>query len=979
MLKSKRYLVFLCCIFLMIFIFSLGTNKIVVSAADTSVNFEDRSASVTALTGTYGGIDWGSSDWYTDSGAGKTVEVWLNNSATTLSKTITLPTGYYLESVDIWSTSSSTVVVSSSGNTTKTFTTNSTKSTYSTGWTTNATSVTIQVTNSSGVDKVNFDNIVYSSGTDVTTTEDFESRGGSVQALTGTYGGINWGTTDWYTDSGAGKTVEAWLNSSSTDTQSRTITLPSGNYLKSVDLWKSSGLGTATVVVSSTGNTTKTFTANGTKITYSTGWTVAAASVTIQITSTTGAGDVNFDNFVYYGSPITSQRNSKIVSTVYPTEDIVISDYDVTDFGADSTGTNDSTTAIQDALNTCRAEGGGTVYLPAGTYKVSRMITVPPFCQIRGDWRDPDSGSGSYGTVISAVVPAGTTRLFFMSCGAGAVGLTVYYPNQSATNPVDYGWAFDWPCQINGCDASGGFQNITLLNSYKGISICATDDRGPDHCNGFYDNLKGTALYCGLMVVNAAGTDNFNNIKFDNSYWANAGSSYNAPSKTTLDTWTRANGTAFRFSHNEADQFFKLTASNYKYGIHIDNTIGTPNWGNAFIQLNITNTDMAIYDENSGRQMAIIRSTLSGSQYSIRNISEAQYLVTDCSLTGSTSGDIIISNPGTSLSSYPENTATHKPSRAVLYDVTKSPYNAPYTKYNTSGNIPSADATTAIQNALNDAGNAGGGVVYTPAGFFRINTHLSIPANVELRGALNHGKQPQWQGGGTILLAYEGEGTSSPTTATAFITINGAGSGVRGISVLHPNNPVVDAQASSWKVYPYTFRINGYANTWFMNNNDENGYLSLNIKNGSNSHYVKNFLPCCLSKGITVGTCTEGWIENIHDCGPGPADGANYRYGISPWFRSEDNVYILQNSDLITINGASNEHLLNIFSFSNRNSVVVTSGTVDAWNVGADVGNGYCIKATGGTVRSMNSLRTYGPSGTTNYGLTDAYNEMREI
>ena len=42
----------------------------------------------------------------------------------------------------------------------------------------------------------------------------------------------------------------------------------------------------------------------------------------------------------------------------------------VLDYGADSTGANDSTSAIQSAIDAVEAAGGGTVYLPEGTYKV---------------------------------------------------------------------------------------------------------------------------------------------------------------------------------------------------------------------------------------------------------------------------------------------------------------------------------------------------------------------------------------------------------------------------------------------------------------------------------------------------------------------------------------------------------------------------------------------------------------------------------
>ena len=50
--------------------------------------------------------------------------------------------------------------------------------------------------------------------------------------------------------------------------------------------------------------------------------------------------------------------------------------YNVCAYGADPTGTNDSTTAIQAALNPVPA-AGGVVYLPAGTYKVSSSLELP--------------------------------------------------------------------------------------------------------------------------------------------------------------------------------------------------------------------------------------------------------------------------------------------------------------------------------------------------------------------------------------------------------------------------------------------------------------------------------------------------------------------------------------------------------------------------------------------------------------------------
>lgn len=49
--------------------------------------------------------------------------------------------------------------------------------------------------------------------------------------------------------------------------------------------------------------------------------------------------------------------------------------FDVTSYGADASGTNNSTVAIQNAINAASAAGGGVVYLPAGIYRVSPQGT----------------------------------------------------------------------------------------------------------------------------------------------------------------------------------------------------------------------------------------------------------------------------------------------------------------------------------------------------------------------------------------------------------------------------------------------------------------------------------------------------------------------------------------------------------------------------------------------------------------------------
>lgn len=58
---------------------------------------------------------------------------------------------------------------------------------------------------------------------------------------------------------------------------------------------------------------------------------------------------------------------------IYGNSILADNSFNVRDFGAEGDGVTDDASAIQDALDACHADGGGVVYFPYGTYK----ITVP--------------------------------------------------------------------------------------------------------------------------------------------------------------------------------------------------------------------------------------------------------------------------------------------------------------------------------------------------------------------------------------------------------------------------------------------------------------------------------------------------------------------------------------------------------------------------------------------------------------------------
>jgi len=87
----------------------------------------------------------------------------------------------------------------------------------------------------------------------------------------------------------------------------------------------------------------------------------------------------------------------------------------VADFGADNTGSRDSTAAIQNAINSIPK--GGTIYFPAGTYNISSTLQI-------------GNGSAAAPSTLNGIVLAGT----------GSPGMGGFSPDYTQTSAVTLNW-----------------------------------------------------------------------------------------------------------------------------------------------------------------------------------------------------------------------------------------------------------------------------------------------------------------------------------------------------------------------------------------------------------------------------------------------------------------------------------------------------------------------------------------------------------
>ncbi len=164
-----------------------------------------------------------------------------------------------------------------------------------------------------------------------------------------------------------------------------------------------------------------------------------------------------------------------------------------------------------------------------------------------------------------------------------------------------------------------------------------------------------------------------------------------------------------------------------------------------------------------------------------------------------------------------------------------------------------ADTTSQLQSALDQAAKAGG-QVQLPPGRYLVKGTLRIPPGVTLQGV---GESPVWSDPlrGSIILATGGRGQED---SPALFEMNHS-SAVRGITVWYP-----EQQTTNITPYAWTFHLQGFDNT-VENVTLINSYNGIRIGPESNvRHRIRSVYGCVLRRGILVDACTDiGRIDNV--------------------------------------------------------------------------------------------------------------------
>lgn len=214
----------------------------------------------------------------------------------------------------------------------------------------------------------------------------------------------------------------------------------------------------------------------------------AATANIADITGTAGQGlfvnaagtSLSFASFLQSGTGATNR------SWLSKAQDIV----SVLDFGADPTGNTDSTTAIQNAINSLPNSGGGgqqggTVYFPPGVYKISSVLSIT----VSGTRL---VGAGAWASIISNT--SSTTGIISITSAAssGQCGVRDLFLAGNSTSIPTNGIAIQ--CNAVNCH----FENLVIAGGYDGILLQSAST------NCTIRGCKITQLY-GTVYVQASG------------------------------------------------------------------------------------------------------------------------------------------------------------------------------------------------------------------------------------------------------------------------------------------------------------------------------------------------------------------------------------------------------------------------------------------------------------------------------------------
>lgn len=192
--------------------------------------------------------------------------------------------------------------------------------------------------------------------------------------------------------------------------------------------------------------------------------------------------------------------------------------FSVVDYGAVADATTDCTAAFQKAVDAANKAGATVVSVPEGPYLLKGHLTIPNSVALEGMWRIPpmdhyrakreftkDDFVGSVLLVTEGKGKADGTPFITLMHNATLKGLTIFYPEQTKTNPP---LAYPWTV------ASGAADNCSIVDCLFINPYQAVDFGSKAAGRHYIRNLYGQPLYRGIYVDDCFDVGRIENVHF---------------------------------------------------------------------------------------------------------------------------------------------------------------------------------------------------------------------------------------------------------------------------------------------------------------------------------------------------------------------------------------------------------------------------------------------------------------------------------
>ncbi|MCX6930648.1 MAG: glycosyl hydrolase family 28-related protein, partial [Verrucomicrobia bacterium] len=183
-------------------------------------------------------------------------------------------------------------------------------------------------------------------------------------------------------------------------------------------------------------------------------------------------------------------------------------------------GLTDDTAAFQAALSAAATAGGGTVFVPAGGYRLNGNLTIPTGVELRGVYDEPHgtSGRGSILNICGGRNNASGTPFIQIQPSAGVRGLTFHYPEQVYVGNDPLLGMVPYPFTLRGLGSNIYVINVAATIPWQLLDLAAI------RCDNHYvDGMVATALKTGVIVGNGSTDGKIMNCQLNPSQYGQSG------------------------------------------------------------------------------------------------------------------------------------------------------------------------------------------------------------------------------------------------------------------------------------------------------------------------------------------------------------------------------------------------------------------------------------------------------------------------